>query len=1120
MQMEDRLLDGWNCGPWKGLAFESMQDVIHAAFIASPTGLVSLDQAYAFVERHGYVRSKLGELVEKGHSSIHWKSGVRGCLYSKKAIFSLVDADAKVWVLTDTYRRRHPAVWGRIDEIRKRIEEERREIEKSQQGVMQAWIESGGTGPPPTFQTPHGPADDGRKKETKKTKKKQSSSKASEKPIRTVAADIQIGRYRRMHMVGMDVDDEMAGATKDDGSSGGIDISGLPPIMDTARKEIMHHAHEVPLPGGKTRRSYVVDSKEYEREDIRSSQGWSPSSGSSREISAGKMSPDWGIRSSSQGVSGSGLGTPFGSAFGPPTSHSAFSSPALKPGMGTPGMPMTQQYPSPHLSSQHGLGTSSSSPFFRSVPSSIVQNIPGTHTPSFYTPGILSQSPLHPCMTPPKKRGKFGNSIGGTPPLEPIQSMMPPPLELNRGTESLFEKPKQMEKGERSLYHREDDSALDSSERERTVVEKSEECSRGSVRGGGGGGGGGDGNGTSTSGPGVVGKATSTSAQTALEVSTHSQKPPLASTSRRSAWTASSPSVIRPLPVGATPPMGIQARKNYLVSVLRDQFAMKDSELSRTKEWGPLVFRSDKVEDALMTLTDGERDALLSYLPSRKLEVELLEVRKTVPLFVRMVREGYFADDSRYDFWRGARVSTPTSELAESGWDKRFSDDFIPFRWRQEYFSRDVVYPCPMQFQRTDDIDISKVTSSAPVVLSLTVPALSPNGSAKGPISQSGRRISVGEVSDDGTPHSSKSIRAHSSSSEKDSDPLLSESDGIEGDYDISDDGRSEECGDSPPHLGHDVDIEEVKQETATASQDRESNPHEDTTSPEHHLRRSARVRTRNDRERDERDERDGTLMLKEGDAYMIGDADADSIAMSGEIHSGDGEVEEESSYSSPSKRRKKPLKDGTTRKIDKTSKFSEEVDGLVQEDVIMIHGVHITHHSPSTIRVEVKSRSGETHNVEISLPSGKLGRPLGLGTTLTILCLGRICLREGFHNDRYIWPVGFRSMRLYYGIHDPEQKTEYISEIKDGGARVGPRFHVTLREDPSFSFVNTTPTRVWTEVVSAVNAHRSAKGKRVYTTVSGPEMFGLSNMVVSKLILSLPDADQCKEYRFRERKR
>jgi hypothetical protein len=69
----------------------------------------------------------------------------------------------------------------------------------------------------------------------------------------------------------------------------------------------------------------------------------------------------------------------------------------------------------------------------------------------------------------------------------------------------------------------------------------------------------------------------------------------------------------------------------------------------------------------------------------------------------------------------------------------------------------------------------------------------------------------------------------------------------------------------------------------------------------------------------------------------------------------------------------------------------------------------------------------------------------------------------------------------------------------------------VTPADDEENSFVANTPTGCWTAIIKKVN--ESQGGKRVFTTVSGPEYFGLSNPKVRRLIEALTDAERCEKY-------
>lgn len=167
---------------------------------------------------------------------------------------------------------------------------------------------------------------------------------------------------------------------------------------------------------------------------------------------------------------------------------------------------------------------------------------------------------------------------------------------------------------------------------------------------------------------------------------------------------------------------------------------------------------------------------------------------------------------------------------------------------------------------------------------------------------------------------------------------------------------------------------------------------------------------------------------------------------------------------------------------------------------------------------LQVKLKGNKRETIEVD-ENGQPTQVLHLGTSLTIHGLGRIIQNKpAFHNDRYIFPAGFKSSRQYFSTVNPDQKVLYYSEIIDGGD--APEFKVTAEDDMEHPILSNTCTGAWTVVVRKVNEARGKKGKRMFTTVSGPEMFGLSTTLVSQLICHLPGADSCKQYRYRERKR
>ncbi|KAL0491377.1 transforming growth factor beta regulator 1 [Acrasis kona] len=125
-----------------------------------------------------------------------------------------------------------------------------------------------------------------------------------------------------------------------------------------------------------------------------------------------------------------------------------------------------------------------------------------------------------------------------------------------------------------------------------------------------------------------------------------------------------------------------------------------------------------------------------------------------------------------------------------------------------------------------------------------------------------------------------------------------------------------------------------------------------------------------------------------------------------------------------------------------------------------------------------------------------------------SILEIGTIVWdKPEYHTKKYIYPVGYKAERHYASYKNPGDRTIYTCEVEEGPS--GPVFKVTPSDDQETVFTSSTPTRCWTNVIKRVNE----AGGRIYTTVSGPEYFGLSNPKVQRMIESLPDADKCKKY-------
>ncbi|KAI7864859.1 hypothetical protein BDF14DRAFT_1731492 [Spinellus fusiger] len=116
-----------------------------------------------------------------------------------------------------------------------------------------------------------------------------------------------------------------------------------------------------------------------------------------------------------------------------------------------------------------------------------------------------------------------------------------------------------------------------------------------------------------------------------------------------------------------------------------------------------------------------------------------------------------------------------------------------------------------------------------------------------------------------------------------------------------------------------------------------------------------------------------------------------------------------------------------------------------------------------------------------------------------TVLDLGKVVWdRPSFHNQRYIYPVGYRV----------KNDTQYTCQILDGGDE--PIFQLDADDNPGEVWRGPTPTTVWTIAVRRAFAIRNMDYGH---NPVGPDFFGLRKNTIAKMIQDLPNADKCQNY-------
>ncbi|KAI9495746.1 F/Y-rich N-terminus-domain-containing protein [Zychaea mexicana] len=135
---------------------------------------------------------------------------------------------------------------------------------------------------------------------------------------------------------------------------------------------------------------------------------------------------------------------------------------------------------------------------------------------------------------------------------------------------------------------------------------------------------------------------------------------------------------------------------------------------------------------------------------------------------------------------------------------------------------------------------------------------------------------------------------------------------------------------------------------------------------------------------------------------------------------------------------------------------------------------------------------------------------PVQLGT-IRLIQLGRIITTPAaYHNNRYIFPVGYKIERVYKSMVNPDNLVTYTCEIKEGQG--APKFCITPEDQPDNCIEKDNPTAAWSTVMKEANR----ESQRTHFAVSGPEYFGMSHPNITKMIQELPGANECYMYQWR----
>ncbi|KAJ7748006.1 F/Y rich C-terminus-domain-containing protein, partial [Mycena olivaceomarginata] len=159
--------------------------------------------------------------------------------------------------------------------------------------------------------------------------------------------------------------------------------------------------------------------------------------------------------------------------------------------------------------------------------------------------------------------------------------------------------------------------------------------------------------------------------------------------------------------------------------------------------------------------------------------------------------------------------------------------------------------------------------------------------------------------------------------------------------------------------------------------------------------------------------------------------------------------------------------------------------------------------------RLKAHTVTSKSYSIPM-VPRDKKGGPmlpLNVGI-MTVISLGDVCMREHFHTERYIFPVGYEVTRRYLSTVDQTAEVVYHCTILDGGD--GPKFQIIPSDVPDRPVIAGTATGAWSTIVKQANALRQRAHSN---SVSGPDFFGLGQNTIKHLIQELPNADRLRDY-------
>eukprot|EP00094_Tigriopus_californicus_P002575 TCALIF_02488-PA protein Name:"Similar to trr Histone-lysine N-methyltransferase trr (Drosophila melanogaster)" AED:0.08 eAED:0.09 QI:0/-1/0/1/-1/1/1/0/1211 len=140
---------------------------------------------------------------------------------------------------------------------------------------------------------------------------------------------------------------------------------------------------------------------------------------------------------------------------------------------------------------------------------------------------------------------------------------------------------------------------------------------------------------------------------------------------------------------------------------------------------------------------------------------------------------------------------------------------------------------------------------------------------------------------------------------------------------------------------------------------------------------------------------------------------------------------------------------------------------------------------------------------------------------SLIFLNIGQLLPRQlhNFHTQDYIFPIGFKVLRLFWSLKEVNKRCAYACIIAEKDGK--PEFQVIFNEghkEEERVFTDSTAKGAWDQVLTLIDQARRDQGlvKVFPNYISGEDLFGLNEPNITKVLESLPGIESLTDYNFK----